>query len=174
MRGGVLKPGETYELSDGFGDSSRRLSFAYDATNQYFRGVYNKCGADGLVCNSDPAKLFTNDPTKLAAYNNFITVCNNLRGQKKYSPGGKELLVNTKIAFEQAFGGSSPSVIAQYMTEEQLNNFIDAKQIFNCFDDEQTRAEKVNQQGAPMYDGYCNLSSVAKTYGERQPVENDL
>lgn len=170
MRGGVLKQGDVFELSDDFGNKSRRLSFAYNPTSRHFPGVYGKCGEDGLVCNSDPTTLFTNDPTKLAAYNNFISVSNSLRGKKIYTATEKQKLIEANIQLKAAFGVTYNYDIAKYMTEEQLNNYIDAKQVFSCFEDEQTRAETINEEGGPMYDNYCNAVSHLTPYsGERKP-----
>jgi len=158
MRGGVIKQGDVFQLSDGFGDIKSRVSWQYktptlngDSVNNKFPGKYRKCGA-GIECNSDPNLLFTKDPIKLDAYNNFISSSNNARKFK--TPDSHEGFKQSREAFRTAFGSSRPNDIAKFMTEEQLNNFIDADQAFKCFDE--NALLEINQEGGPMYTQYCN------------------
>ena len=74
---------------------------------------------------------------QLSVYNSFIKNSNDIRSKGKYDQTDKDALNKEfdKMSNGSAFGTSRNDHLIPFMNQDQLNNFVDAKQVQTCFND---------------------------------------
>ena len=92
--------------------------------SRYRSGCDSKC--------PDDSKLL-GDPTKLAAYNKFITTTNEIRAKNTYTPEERASFDDAMKGIESAFGTTRNDNLIPHMSQSQLDNYVDAKQLQSCF-----------------------------------------